>query len=145
MPSHSCSGDTVFVEGKGCRQACPFYEITHVNSQVLNWRCTKEGGEIYNSNSTHVLADHSCELLCPEHYLPHPYKSTVCQNDGSWRNKDSLGCVKACPALEKLTGDFHMVDGQIHNGRNLTTYDTKCYHNENGNYIIDIHKLAFMF
>ena len=130
MPSHSCSGDTVFVEGKGCRQACPLYEITHVNSQILNWRCSKEDGEIYNSNSSHVLADHACELECPENYLPHPYKSTVCQNDGSWRNGDSLGCVKACPALEKITGSLDL-SGSI-SERNLKTYETKCYHMENG-------------
>ena len=130
MPSHSCSGDTVFVDGKGCRQGCPLYEITHVNSQVLNWRCSKEDGAIYHSNSTHVLADHTCQLLCPDNYLPHPYPSTVCQNDGTWRNGDSLGCVKACPALERPNG-FLQVAGMVTENY-LNTYKTDCYHMENG-------------
>merc|ERR1719430_2013216 len=130
MPSHSCSGDTVFVEGKGCTQACPLYEISQVNSQLLNWSCKKENGEIYSPNTTHILADDTCELICPDHYLPHPYDSTVCQNDGSWKNKDSLGCVKACPALEKVTGFVHLITTA--HEKDLITYDTKCYHDQNG-------------
>ena len=81
MPNHSCSGDTVFVEGKGCRQACPFHEIVYIKDQILKWTCSKESGGIYNGNSSHILADDHCELLCPDNYIPHPYKSTVCQND----------------------------------------------------------------
>ena len=130
MPGFSCSGHTVFVEGKGCRQACPMYDISYVNSQKLVWTCSKENGEVYNPDSSHVLADHFCELLCPEHYLPHPYESTVCQHDGTWTHQTSLGCLKACPVMEKLKGVLK-VPNNVSNPeleQNLTNFKSDCYH-----------------
>ena len=132
MPNHSCSGDTVFVEGKGCRQACPFHEIVYIKDQILKWTCSKESGGIYNGNSSHILADDHCELLCPDNYIPHPYKSTVCQNDGTWRNRDNIGCVKACPALPHLNGTLRV--GVEDLSRELTGIQVQCF--EDGGVLI---------
>ena len=130
MPSYACSGDTVFVEGKGCRQACSVHEIAYINGQILSWKCSKKKGGAYNGNSSHILAEDFCELLCPENYIPYPYKSTECQNDGSWRNRNNLGCVKSCPALPEIKGTLFL--GSENLSLDLKGNQVECYHIENG-------------
>ena len=133
-PSHSCSGDTVFVEGAGCRQACSLHVIATVNDMKLNWRCVQQNGEVYFTNSTHVLAEDSCELICSKGYQPHPYAGTVCQHDGNWRNKKDLGCVKTCPEFLKLNGSLVLpATAPTTATTALPNFQTKCFHTD-GNY-----------
>ena len=133
MPTHHCKGDSVFVEGQGCRQGCPLSEITYVNSQELQWTCFQENGETYHSNSTHVLADHTCELVCPENSLPRPFESTVCQHDGSWRNRINLGCLKTCDPLETLNGTLHGFENASYSEQDLLHFWTDCNNMRTGN------------
>ena len=133
MPNHSCNGDTVFVEGKGCRQACPFHEISFIKGQILNWKCFRKDGAIYSKNSSHILAEDHCELICPEHYLPHPYMSTRCENDGNWRNRDSLQCLRSCSALSDIDGALMIGDKQF--SKELTGSQAEYFHVKDGEII----------
>ena len=135
IPSHSCSGDTVFVEGAGCRQACSMHAIDTVNNMKLNWRCIQQNGQVYFDNSTHVLAEDTCELICTKGYQPHPYESTICQHDGNWRNKNDLGCVKTCPEFQMLNGSLVLPATAPSVATTLlANFKTKCFHKD-GNHL----------
>ena len=137
IPSHSCGGDTVFVEGAGCRQACSLHTIATVNNMKLNWRCSQQNGEDYSANSTHVLAEDSCELICLKGYKPHPYEGTVCQHDGNWRNRNDLGCVKTCPEFQKLNGSLVLpADSSTTVTTALANFHRRCFHTD-GKYCVE--------
>ena len=104
VPSYTCSGDTVFLEGVGCRQACPLNQISFIDGLNLNWTCFMSNGGRYDENSSHIIAGDHCELQCPEGSQPFPYPSTACLHNGEWEHGQRHGCVRVCPAIDIWEG-----------------------------------------
>ena len=124
MPSHLCGGHLIMVPDVGCAPACSLRQIREIDGAEMDWTCKQKNGTEYPANSQHVFKDDYCSLNCPAGWGAFP-QETKCTSNGEFENKNSLGCVKICPALAEVNGSVILQDEVVSVNPNVT-FTSKC-------------------